>query len=604
MKKTILTLLFLFWSNWCYANPYYVRTDGSDSNNGLTDSAGGAWLTIQKAADTLTAGQTVYIRAGTYNERNIVIANNGSSGNPIVFQGDVDGSDIPTTIVHGGDTVTGWALETDPWASGKGVYSTTTIGYDPITLTIQISGEDYVVPIIRDTDWQTWLAYASTATRVAPDIPSVTINVWDGIQVMAYATASECWIAFKGDDNPASYTIKACPDGYGFAIWGEDYITLKNMKLICQDMGIQSIIQAGDRTGNLTIDNLHIMTGTRKINTTDNDNITIKNCKLHLQTYGKYIDGYTFGAWDEGTTYTQGVRNHLYDFYKYDVNLGGGADSDICIFSTGTGAEIYDNEFFDGFDSMRANANNANIYSNTIYNFSSAGIYLHCPTPATGMSIYSNTFYNCNTAFRFGDTDTGGMGINIYKNTSWNDTTAGRFIHFHFGAGSGSQSSWINVDFYHNSIDSRAFSYVSEWIDNWGGDGLKNVRYIDNIMSVAEYENNTSLQNRPNLYEQFEYNWVTGVNSDDAYITGTNLSNHPTRIWDESANHAFAITGSNAVDAGIDVSTTWYIDSNPYDALPGITAGYYVDGNPDMGAIQGTTTTVSIGKFTGAGSFR
>lgn len=52
---------------------YYVRTDGSDSNNGLANTSGGAFLTIQKAADVITETldlasytATVQVADGTY----------------------------------------------------------------------------------------------------------------------------------------------------------------------------------------------------------------------------------------------------------------------------------------------------------------------------------------------------------------------------------------------------------------------------------------------------------------------------------------------------------------------------------------------------------
>jgi hypothetical protein len=53
---------------------YYVRKDGNDSNSGLVDNAGGAFLTIQKAIDTVssidcsTYQATIQVRSGTYSE--------------------------------------------------------------------------------------------------------------------------------------------------------------------------------------------------------------------------------------------------------------------------------------------------------------------------------------------------------------------------------------------------------------------------------------------------------------------------------------------------------------------------------------------------------
>lgn len=68
---------------------YYVRKTGNDSNAGT--SAGAAWLTVDKAANTVAAGDTVYIGAGTYREL-VTMDTSGSSGSIISFIGDITGT--------------------------------------------------------------------------------------------------------------------------------------------------------------------------------------------------------------------------------------------------------------------------------------------------------------------------------------------------------------------------------------------------------------------------------------------------------------------------------------------------------------------------------
>ena len=64
------------------AATYYVAPTGNDANSGTQASP---WKTIQKAASTMVAGDTVNIKAGTYNET-ITMQNSGNSNNRITYQ--------------------------------------------------------------------------------------------------------------------------------------------------------------------------------------------------------------------------------------------------------------------------------------------------------------------------------------------------------------------------------------------------------------------------------------------------------------------------------------------------------------------------------------
>lgn len=89
-------------------NTYYVATNGNDNSSGSQSSP---WKTIQKAANVARAGDTVYVRGGTYNER-VVVKNSGSAGNYITFSSypgeratiDVNGVNM-TAEIEGGFTI-------------------------------------------------------------------------------------------------------------------------------------------------------------------------------------------------------------------------------------------------------------------------------------------------------------------------------------------------------------------------------------------------------------------------------------------------------------------------------------------------------------------
>jgi hypothetical protein len=63
---------------------YYVSTSGLDSNLG-TESY--PWKTIQKAVNSVVAGDTIYVRGGQYDgiKNGWIFQNSGSQSHPITF---------------------------------------------------------------------------------------------------------------------------------------------------------------------------------------------------------------------------------------------------------------------------------------------------------------------------------------------------------------------------------------------------------------------------------------------------------------------------------------------------------------------------------------
>ena len=103
----LLIICGIFNINPIFAHTYYVSTTGDDTQDG---SISHPWQSLQKAANTLVAGDTVYVMAGTYMPvQAIEPANSGTETQKIhysAFPGDehlvvIDGTNIPSANWYG-----------------------------------------------------------------------------------------------------------------------------------------------------------------------------------------------------------------------------------------------------------------------------------------------------------------------------------------------------------------------------------------------------------------------------------------------------------------------------------------------------------------------
>jgi parallel beta-helix repeat protein len=107
------------------ATTYYVATDGNDSNPGTFAKP---FRTIQKGVNTVSAGDTLYVKAGTYYEQ-ITISSSGMSSSPVTVSGYpgerpiIDGRySLPSGSNGWCDPISGNCLTWKPLISIEGKY--------------------------------------------------------------------------------------------------------------------------------------------------------------------------------------------------------------------------------------------------------------------------------------------------------------------------------------------------------------------------------------------------------------------------------------------------------------------------------------------------
>ena len=228
---------------------YYIAKTGNNNNLGTEAQP---WLTISKAASAMTAGDTVYVKQGTYNEQ-VWVSKSGVAGNYITYS------------AYPGD-------------ENKAIIDGTRFNYN------WNPGEE--APVMLEASYINFTGFRVINSNMVGIRASGTINNVNLYKNWIYNTAGSC-IAFRGNKY-GSYDIKniiiegndagLCLNGeYGEAISirGVDGFEIKNN--IVHDGGDG---RPSDGAGGEGIDAIHAANG--KIH---------HNIVYNMKTTGIYLDG-------------------------------------------------------------------------------------------------------------------------------------------------------------------------------------------------------------------------------------------------------------------------------------------------------------------------
>jgi len=352
---------------------YFVSTSGNDNNPGTLAQP---WRTIQKAADTLVAGKTVYILPGTYYEK-FSPKNSGSSGAYITYTAE------PGTVILDGSGV---SMSTD--ARGDGL--------------VQILGKSYI-----KVQNLTLRNASVNCVNISDNSSGVRSNYLE-ISGLTIQNCTKVGIRARSSDNLLINDNKINHIKYssGIGVWWSnnvvvDHNTITNAHYYheCQGAHDEALTISGTKNfevSNNTLDNTEapppgFCTGSEKlgidVKQSSQNGLVHHNTVRNMNAGGIYVDG-----WDAGSNGKPTLNN--VDIYNNHVSNGGGI--------------IVGCELAEGVVEY------INIYNNLLVNTSFSGIQVrgaHGDGLRKNITIYHNTIY--------GALPSGGNGgAGIYVTTS------------------------------------------------------------------------------------------------------------------------------------------------------------------------------------------
>lgn len=590
------------------ATDYYVRSDGNDGNTGTADTAGGAWLTIQHAASTIVAGDTVHIKDATFNEF-VTPANSGTAGNPIVFDGTRSGTNIVTIIDPSTAMSTGWIAAPEV---GTGVYKFTNATFRACEMTI----DGKRVGFASDTgDIQTFIDSAYSATGLTTGlqlltvdtaqsyyspINAVTLSFWDGIEALYVSTQSASapytnYLRLRDGSDPNGLNIRVAPrQNTGYSVGGyspcfnvdtKSYITFRNLRVQGANAGFSLI-----RGDHIIVENCHLVGGWARIY-----GGLLTNCIIRSNYFTTYWYGGTnvMGAWGGGDTVPYHKALNTYLCGKFLMGRSSQYDYGIFLTLNCVTNSIYGNTFENTLNdvfNLEDTVNETTISSNVIRNAGAHGMMFLWSM--TNNYVFDNLFENCNINWRFERVDQVGETLRIlylYRNRLQLPSSVGDQIYLHVGNDGGNGTNkffWL----YQNSFSGgRDVLQISPEIGDpaTGIGGLPDFHFLNNICSSNKFywpQGSWGVVTNDWVIGEYDYNVVTPpwetfpTAADPAWFMAHNIK-AATNFWVNASGMSFALSaGSVAIDAGKNLPVT--NPTLPQDGTVKVGAGW------DIGALE------------------